>query len=597
MAIAPVAQPLPGSRAPRRDSRGLVFGVNGAVSLLILILVAAVALVFNPPAPPSIAEFAPQAAKTINKAPPNQNSNVGANGACVGGLGQHCKAVGVPTQHAKPAAATGPPKAIGVPSELQCFTWPDGSVTQTFDPQSPPCVATWPDQAKGNGGATSKGVTGTEIRIAFPRDSDVATSSWQYIQPFVDFVNSHFELYGRKILLVPFTSKQASDSVANNEKTEPTSQKADAQTAATQNVFAALDFIDPFGQTRTSRVYLDTLAQEKIIAVAGGHSSPSVPGSDLIAHAPYVWTYMPAVTDIWAAAGSLICRQLAGHNATHSTTYKDTPRKFAIVTPDPTFSGEQVPGKDDLIREMKSCGLPAPTVVTYYNKPQQDEPELLQLKNDGVTTLIDYPDWGQGNSTSSTQAEANNVNYLPEWLQLSWFQNNAEGETENGSGQELLQTIGIAPWNKAFPYLQMPWAQTYTQGGGQPSETANLGLPGQDLYHELLLLASGIQMAGAHLTPQTFADGLHRTQFPNPGAAAAPYYQATVGFPGSSVTMVQDMTGFWYDPQNANSATFQESTDTGASDEWQAFCYVGLGKRWGIEDWPKTDAFMQGGCR
>ena len=595
MANAPIAQPAATPAGTSRDARGLVFGVNGVVSLLIVVLVAAIALVFNPPAPPSIAEFAPQAAKTINKAPPNQNSNVGANGACA--AGQHCKAVGVPTQRPKQTAATGPLKPIGVPSELQCFTWPDGSVTQTFDPQSPPCVATWPDQAKGNGGATSPGVTGTDIRIGFPQDtSGDQLSIWPYVQPFVDFVNSHFELYGRKILLVPFSSQQANNAVPTNQAASPTYQKADARTAGTQHLFASMDFVDPTGQMRTTQPWLDTLASEKIIAVTGGNSSPLLPTSDLVAHAPYVWTYAPAITDLWTAGGSVVCRQLRNGPAVHSTEFKSTARKYAVLVPDATLTGDQVPGVNNLLQQFSSCGLPKPTVVTYYDKVQQDQPELLQLKNDGVTTLIQYTDWGQGNTDASTQAEANHVNYFPEWFDLSWFQNNAEGQTENGSGQELLQTFGIAAWNKAAPYLQEPWAQTYTQGGGQPSETPNLGLPGQDLYHELLLLASGIQMAGANLTPQTFADALHRTQFPNPGAAAAPFYQATVGFPGSSVTMMQDLAGWWYDPANANAASFSASGNQ-ANNDWQAFCYVGLGRRWGIQDWPKTDAFIQGGCR
>ena len=49
-------------------------------------------------------------------------------------------------------------------------------------------------------------------------------------------------------------------------------------------------------------------------------------------------------------------------------------------------------------------------------------------------------------------------------------------------------------------------------------------------YSSLLLLASGIQLAGPNLTPATFQAGLMRAdQFPNPGARGAPYFQARVG--------------------------------------------------------------------
>ena len=42
--------------------------------------------------------------------------------------------------------------------------WPDGKVTQTFDPQSPACIASWPEAAKGNGGATTRGVSTSTTR-------------------------------------------------------------------------------------------------------------------------------------------------------------------------------------------------------------------------------------------------------------------------------------------------------------------------------------------------------------------------------------------------------------------------------------------------
>src|SRR5205823_4261751 len=50
-------------------------------------------------------------------------------------------------------------------------------------------------------------------------------------------------------------------------------------------------------------------------------------------------------------------------------------------------------------------------------------------------------------------------------------------------------------------------------------------------YRVLLLLASGIQMAGPRLTPAAFAAGLHRAVFPNP---PTPLFAGRAGFNGTS---------------------------------------------------------------
>ncbi len=49
----------------------------GASPGVILLVIAALALVFVPPSPPSVAEFAPQAQENIAKAPDEQSSRFG----------------------------------------------------------------------------------------------------------------------------------------------------------------------------------------------------------------------------------------------------------------------------------------------------------------------------------------------------------------------------------------------------------------------------------------------------------------------------------------------------------------------------------------
>src|SRR4051794_3308676 len=111
--------------------------VNGVVAAVLVGLLAAVALVAKPSAPPGIGEFAPQAAKPITKAPA-QAASTQQSGVGVGKTTATSPATGLGARPAPKPTAT-----AGVPSALQCYTWPDGEVTQTFDPQSPPCIAAW----------------------------------------------------------------------------------------------------------------------------------------------------------------------------------------------------------------------------------------------------------------------------------------------------------------------------------------------------------------------------------------------------------------------------------------------------------------------
>src|SRR3954466_14155073 len=179
--------------APRRRGSRAVPARKGGAAGTGLILVAVLALVVKPPAPPGIAAFAPQAAKPITKAPPGQSARFGSgSGQCATGQAcAHSSPTPSPTTAPSSAGAVAVPTNLGVPSALQCYTWPDGTVTQTFDPQSPPCIASWDDR-HGNGGSTSPGVSPTEIRLAFP-NNNAGYASWPALKPLRNFLHSHFQ--------------------------------------------------------------------------------------------------------------------------------------------------------------------------------------------------------------------------------------------------------------------------------------------------------------------------------------------------------------------------------------------------------------------
>ena len=579
----------------RRGSWAVVT-LNGVAAATVLVLVAVLALVVKPPAPPGISAFAPQAKKPITRAPNAQSARSGEGaGAC--GTGQVCAAPS-PTRSggpSAPSASAGPsPTALrgAVPPGLQCYEWPDGSVTQTFDPQSPPCVSRW-DDSKGNGGATAAGVSGQEIRVALP----VATSqsTWPALQPIVDFFNSRFQLYCRKITIVPVASQQA-DGNLTGKANDPALQRADASQIAGQKVFATLDFLDPIGQSATLPVFLDAMQRAKIISVNGGEISPFDTAAGLARRGPFAWSYYPTIDRLLQSTANMVCHQLVGRPASHSTNaaMRAKTRKFAIVLPTDERIGGPLPGLSALLATLNACGVRNPAVVRHASGNDNvvaNTAQMQQLQRDGVTSLVFLP-WGGNGTQNSALLQAQQVDFYPEWVVMGVYNYNTAYMLRDPAS-ETGAAFGVGIWNKQPQVALEPWNQAVVAAGGNTT-TSGSTVTGRTFYQELLLLASGIQMAGPNLTPDSFDRALRGTDFPNPGAGTAPFFQGTVGFGGPDPVMVQDYTAFWLDTRTRGN----DVTTSRADNEERAFCMVGRGLRWDADHWPSQDRFYEPGvCR
>lgn len=483
------------------------------------------------------------------------------------------------------------PSDRGVPSALQCYYWPDGSVTQTFDPQSPPCIASWDDR-KGNGGATSPGVSETEIRVAMPLNSTNGPT-YPGLKPIVDFLNSHFQLYGRRIVVVPFTSATADDTEFNN----PSKERADAAAITQLNVFASIDFVDPLSYNWSLPVFRDILTKHKIVSIAGGEMTPYGTSAQMSAHAPYEWSYSPTIDDVVRSYATAVCRQLAGRPATHApdAALHTKTRKFAVVLPSDDQIGGPFPGLADLLKILDGCGIHAPKVVRFTGASEQALSlggSFSQLQNDGVTSLVYFPFVG-ASTPQSPPTVAAGIGYSPEWVLIGW-NNYLTASMLNNPSSETKGAFGIGMWNLFLPPGQEFWGQSFIAGGGgQEAVSAGTYANGRAFYNEMLLLASGIQMAGPNLTPATFAEGLRSTDFPNPRAGSAPFHQAHVGFGQGDVTMTDDYLAFWLDTRMSGA----EVNTRPNANEYQAMCNVEGGRRWTEQTWPTTDRFYTPRCR
>jgi hypothetical protein len=117
------------------------------------------------------------------------------------------------------------------------------------------------------------------------------------------------------------------------------------------------------------------------------------------------------------------------------------------------------------------------------------------------------------------------------------------------------------------------------------SETDEVGRDYE--YRNLLLIASGIQMAGPGLTPETFQAGLQRALFPNPDTGIMAGH---VGFNGGSHAMTIDAAEYWW--SNADRGPLPDESSGGA------WCYVDHGRRHSLSNpWPiGGDPFFNQPC-
>jgi hypothetical protein len=519
-----------------------------------------VALNASQPPPPTVAEFAPAALDQIKKAPDRQSSDIGDDGVKVGATGQP-----TPTKRPTPTVAptpSGPP----VPRSHDC---PGGR--QIEDPQSPPCVPGWKGD---NGGATAFGVTRDEIRVSAPYGTFLTGDPSPQWQALVNFFNRRFEFYGRHIVLKTYVATD--DNFANPDASHM--QFDASKVVEDHKSFASLGYPDRKG---SEHIYYDYLANHHVVSIIGRETSR---GTDayFAKHKPYQWNRGAAVDHQFKSEGQFICREWAGRPLRYGGpgwppnvwTTPPTQRTFGIMLTSATdgTTPDITPLKDNL----KLCGI-KPVVVTATDPKDATEARnpIASFVSAKVTTIICICDLGAArNYLDSAETQT----YRPEWLMGTYINNDLDNSFSTNQPQQTRNVFGISFSDKFLPVQDSWWYAAMREGDPSVATPPNAGPIAT--YENLLLLASGIQMAGPHLTPQTFADALHRTVFPNPRAGRAPYYQGRVGFDDGGYSWHHDASTFWYDSSQTNT---DDPTTPGR------ICHVRHGVRYDYGDWPKEE--------
>ncbi len=540
-----------------RQSR-VVPALYGGIAGALLLVIAALALVFVPPSPPSVSEFAPTAQETIEEALANQSSQFGSgSGTCAEGQ-QGC----VVDASGNLVAKAAPKRQIDKSRVRRCIGDPP---RQIEDPQSPPCVNYFEGD---NGGLTYKGVTPNEIKIGFAYNAlnQAATTA------MVSFFNRRFEFYGRLIrpISVPF-----------NNTGDPAAYPGNAAGADELGVFAVI--LPPHTSMENFIVYRRELARRGIVSFAGLDSAPS---QQLDKIRPYSYDYPPALSQMGAHLVEFTCKSLVGLRARYAgPALQAVQRKMAILIPDKAnFDANSV---DPVADGIERCGgevsiHPYKDEVPPLNPPGPENQVLLvDLSQQDVTTLIPY---GGSAPVATLMSRASPMGYQPEWLLPGSRQQYYEVNWQKAPSDQTQHLFGMVTMNKSLPLSDEPWYWAYRESGFTHDPVNDSQYFHNMVYKEILLLASGIQAAGPLLNPQSMERGLQRLAFPNPGAAGPPYYQATVGL-SKDHSMLDDVGIMWWSPA-ARAYGSQHSENGGG------WCYVGKGTRWKLTEWPKGEPLL-----
>ncbi len=513
-------------------------------------MIAAIALVVVPPSPQSVSEFAPQVVEQIEDSPEKQSSQfgTGAGGLCA--TGQLCE--GSVTPGISPSK-----KVIEKARVRRCVGDPP---RQIEDPQSPPCLNYWQGD---NGGATTKGVTRDETRVSYAYDG--SRESINLAEAIFAFFNRRFEFYGRRLTVQEIPKPK--------DIFDPVQQRAAAiSVAEEQRAFAAVNWYWPDG----SDPFFEQLARKGVLGVSVEGTYGTSDSFNKLA--PYRWTYFPTLDEINKNVGEFICKSLAGRNASHAgPLLAGSKRVFGIAL---DRNSGSPPTVEQLVDAMRRCDSAPVTVIEVESRtdPNYWRGVAANFQAAGVTSILCF-------CTALEQSGlifrdcASTSRSAPSQYQPEWVANGLSGlfgeRAFSLCPDESSRIFGVGAWGKPIPFEDRPWYWAIKEvlPDAKIPQFAEYYL--SPLYEGMLLLASGIQMAGPRLTATAFEKGLQATSFPNPGTGKSPYWQPEVGFGPGDHAMVNDFPLIYWsaDAPQASAPT-------------AGYCYLYRGARWSLGSWP-----------
>jgi hypothetical protein len=468
------------------------------------------------------------------------------------------------------------------------------SAPQFDSPYAAPCI---PKFTGNNGGATYNGVTASTITLAereFPNAADTeeieaqAKASGgaipqvisQVQQVFLNYFNSVYNLYGRKVVIKPYTT-QSSFTTEELGQGQPQAC-ADADTIANQmHAFGETGMTngDSFGGTGP---FSTCAAQHHLVEFNG---DPYYDEAAFEALNPYVWSTSQDCNRISASEAEVVATMLGGKKAVYAgdPTLKDQVRKFAAFVPNVSqylgcskYFINLVENKYHLNKSELSPSFDYNLdIATFQQSAQQ---AVIQFKAAGVTTVICSADpFSLGLLTKAAAAQ----NYHPEWFMtgsaLTDLDQVAQGEYDLPEIQGHMFGLSESAPSTGTTGPQSLAGQLYQKLTGHAIPKGTDGN-----YGGLVEIFNDLQAAGPDLTPSNMARGIHA--MPTLGAPAYQYGQWTynlgpTGTPGAGDHTASDDARFVY-WDGTKTSPLNGVTGT--------FVAVLGGKRYSLGQWPTT---------
>ena len=532
-----------------------------------LIVAALVALLVFPTALRPPADEATTSAEFSPDAPPEDQTEAiieslqHAGSRTAGSIGQGTGDLAPPTQP--------PGTTVFRPGRNACWGDPPRQIESVY---SPSCTSAFVGD---NGGATSFGVTSTEIRVAFgpdlsgtaggdecgevpetPRDGE--GSAIRTYRVLRNWFNQNLELYGRKLR---FFYACAEDGTSGEE--------AAASKVVKMKGFKAFGAIGEFDQTIPREARRNGIVYMGNIVVAGDTYYRNL--------YPFVWGSRAHSTRAVNMSGEYLCRRLH-RNLPFATGDQfidySAPRTFGMLALADATSRESV---DLMIEQMDAnCGA-KPEVVAEYNlddNAQGIASAMLQLcgKTPRPSTIIFMGEI----LTLPAQAEvANEQQCFPEWYVMG----------AGGFETAIILARSISPrqWQNAFGFS---FEEIPRRPRSTPCYRAYRSLdPENDpnnsvceiLFHSMLFMFGAMQEAGPNLTPETWSKSLE-VAFTRP---ATPEWSMSGGFTATDYTYGDFAVELYWDPL----ATHPDGQPG-------AYVYLNDGVRFLAEDIPRGQPEM-----
>ena len=415
---------------------------------------------------------------------------------------------------AKSGGATGAaaPASVGAGVTVRGVACKPGVPQIPYSHYSPPCVGKF---SGNNGGATSRGVTATQILLAEQVNSDSTGPNATAIEQvnrqagnpsnseletirdtYLAWFNKNFELYGRKVVIQKYNGQGNGTNQALGQ--DQAAACADADGIATSvKAFGAITFP---GWTYDSIPFTECLAKYGLWAPLGGAYYPE---KWYRQHDPYAYGIIPDCETVEHLIAEYIWKRLAqpGQKAQWAgdALLKQSARKFGIYIPN--NSGYQDCAK------LSNADLEAHGVkrASQYNYaldvsqfPQQAAQAMVQFKAAGVTTVELACD---PISAIFLTQQADAQNYHPEWLLHGDALTDTDGYARLYSANQInghlfgisqlgAQNIAGDPKGEAA----QAWAEA-SGGKAMPNGA-------WQVYYSMLMAFDQLQAAGPNLTPQ-----------------------------------------------------------------------------------------------